>query len=247
MIQADAVIFGAPSGSHALAPVIEPVTQSFIDLITKLALDELRFCRPALAPGGAYAWLSCEERGSGARTHVEAFLVSLPELELRPLGERLYLGAWSPDGRHVLYSERPEGEPGPGAGRTWLLPVDGQPLAVAERYANHANWHGSQAVAALQFADPRTVLFVDAATGQGRELALEAAIIDVAWEPARRGVALVAEGGSLLWLRDAFDSAQTPIELAPRLPGLHSARWSPDGRLLAFVSGARLFALAARP
>jgi hypothetical protein len=93
----------------------------------------------------------------------------------------------------------------------------------------------------LRFEDASRLQFIDAASGQTRQLNFEEPILHSVWEPEGAGIILITQEGRLWWLKDVFDTGRAPEPVTLPLPRIHSVRWSPDGRRVAFASGNDLF------
>ena len=242
MVQPNAVFFINPDTQRLVVPVFDPVAQTDTDLAAGLSL-ETSLCRTQLAPDGAHLWLACyEDIGSRTLPRDPAYLIALPALQARPMSGRLEFQGWSFDSRFLAYNQLVESSVATGS--AWVLPTDGEPRQVADRPARAAAWHPTQPDVALRFDDAHAIRFFDARRGLSRDLSMQQTITDVVWQPTGPGAAIVTEDGELWWLADAFDGAATPTPLTPALPDIHTVRWSPDGRSLAFVSQTSLYVVA---
>lgn len=235
MIQRDAVYF--QSGARPVLPLIDPESQTYIDIIEPLALPEtIVDCGSFIAPGGAYLWLTCAEYVDEVYNQFAdpSYLIALPSLEVMPMsGNLLFLG-WSADGRFLTYNNVANQETN--SGQTWLMPSTGEPQLAAEQPADVAAWHPGAPIVALGYGASQQLLFVQAETGQSRWLDFPHGASHIAWQPAGSGVAILSVEGTIYWLADPLAANSEPVPVTRSMPEVNTLRWSPNGRNLAFIS-----------
>lgn len=229
--------------SRQVIPVFDPAAQHYEDLIALLGLETPPNCWAEPAPGGAHAWLGClAQQGTTMTRHEASYLVNLQTLQPVTLTGRLKFQSWSADGRWAAASEIPD--PNVEAGTTWLVDVAGVRQPAADAPATSAIWHGAEPAVVLRFADERRLRFYQAESGLARDLVLDQAVTETAWQHNGPGLAFATEDGRLWWLADAFDSELDPEPLTEPMNELHSLKWSPDDGRLAFVSERYLYVIS---
>jgi hypothetical protein len=243
MVQELGIFFfatGTEGPPPKVAPVFEPETQSYSDLIRTLDLDTPPYCWTQIAPGGGHLWLGCTlQRQDQLFPYDPSYLVTLPSLDTIPAGGTLQFQSWSADGRFLIYNEAATG--GEETGPAWLMGVDGRRRQLAETAVKSSLWHEDEAAVALHFDDEHRLHFFHAEREVSRRLEMAQPVTRVAWQPGSWGLALLTANGRAWWLADAFDAASEPVAVTPALPELHSLRWSPDGTSLAFASENHLY------
>ncbi|MBX3046278.1 MAG: PD40 domain-containing protein [Anaerolineales bacterium] len=233
-----AIQFMLPTSVVTALPVFLPAENSIIDLRTVLPDDLPDLCPNRLAPQATALWVSCPEQNAGGITPAQdAYLISLPSLQVTILSTQPQLLAWSADGRYALYRQNSDV-----ATSLWILDtttiINTQlPAPVLDDVA----WHPERPLALLFTPGRQDLLVVDAASSLRRNLTAELPVRAAIWQPQASGLVLLAQDGSLWWLADALDPDSLPEQLTPSLPNVHSIRWSPDGRWLAFVSEGALY------
>jgi hypothetical protein len=246
VIETLAIWFLTTDNGAWVAPLIDPLAESYQDLIEVLALGTPPACQLIPAPRGPYAWLGClDQQGGRVLHHDPAYLVSVSAGTAQEVPGSLEFLSWSPDGGYAAFNELAGADAV--LGSAWVTDLSGARRQMAPARARQAHWHPTEPLVALLFEDRRVAVFYHAASGVRRSLALEEAITDFAWHPGRGAAALATESGQLLWLPNVFDQTVAPMPIAPAQPGLHTLRWSPDGRRLAFVAETRLFVVEGLP
>ncbi len=228
--------------NQPVIPVIDPVQQTYVDVVEQLGLpDTLVSCGPFISPDSSAFWLSCSEwKNDEYVQHFDpSYLVILPSFETITVTGKIEFRGWSADSRFLAYTELSDVETY--TGTTWLMDTNGNRQQIADEAAQLADWHGVEPLVVLRFAEKRQVQFIQAETGASRVVVLDAPVTGVVWQPEDSGVALWDENGRIWWLPDPLNPAAEPEPLTPPLPGIHSVRWSPDGRQLAFVSETNLY------
>ena len=221
-------------------PLFDPITRSYVDLISELNLGTPPNCDFYLAPGAEQLWLQCSERGESQwLPYEEAYLVTLDSLEVVAVtGQPEFLG-WSLDGRYIVYNRNAESDESRKV--SWLLTSDGESHQLADPAAAGVIWHPSAPLGALRYEEGNRLQFFNAASGQTREFFFEGPILETVWDPEEAGVILLTAEGRLWRLEDVFDASRAPEAITPAMSGLHSLRWSPDGGKVAFVGENVLF------
>jgi hypothetical protein len=235
MIDPLAIWFIADDDPHRLVvPLFDPASQTYTDLVTQLGLELPGTCWGWPAPGGAHAWVEClVQQENQMVPHHTAYLIDLQAMRATPVEGGLEFRSWSPDGRFAVSYLAPATHAE--AGATWLFTPAGLRRQAADAAAIGVHWRETQPVAALRFEDRRLVRIFPAEGLTPRDLAMDQPVVEFAWQPGRLGIALATEDGRVWWVANASDARSAPVEVAPAMPGLHSLRWSPDGRRLAFV------------
>ena len=234
MIQPDAIYF-QDEAQRPVLPLIEPESQTYVDMIELLDLPETVIdCGPFIAPSGSHLWLSCAERVSDDyQPYAVTYLIALPSLETVPLNGHLMFRGWSSDGRFLTYNEITDEQTNSGA--TWLMSSTGEQQQLAEQPTDSATWHPTEPIVALRYDDSQQLLFVQVETGQSRRLAFPHKISRLVWQPTGNGVALFAED-IIYWLSDPFAPDSQPVPVTSPMPEVNTLRWSPNGRNIAFIS-----------
>jgi hypothetical protein len=230
---------------RSLLPLIDPITLTYEDILERLGLpDTIVNCAPQIAPDGNRFWLGCAEVKNNVYDpyYPISYLVALPSFDTITTTGRIEFRGWSADSRFLAYTELTD--PETYTGTTWLMDTAGNRQQIADEAAQLADWHGVESLVALRFADKQRIQFVQVETGDSRVVVLDAPVAGVVWQPEDGGVALWDENGRIWWLSDPLNPAAKPEPLTPPLPDIHSVRWSPDGRQLAFVSTTNLYVVS---
>ncbi|MCL4256919.1 MAG: PD40 domain-containing protein [Anaerolineales bacterium] len=237
VIDTVAINFMAPMSMDTALPVFLPAQNSIIDLRDMLPADTPGLCHARPAPQATAVWVSCVQPVGEVALLNDTYLISLPSLQVAIISSQPELLAWSADGRYALYRRDTEVA-------TSLSVLDTQNIIDRQLPApalDDVAWHPERPLALLFTPGVQDLLVVDAASSLRRNLAAELPVRAAIWQPQSGGLALLAQDGSLWWLADAFDPDSLPELLTPTLPNVHSIRWSPDGRWLAFVSEGTLY------
>jgi hypothetical protein len=232
--------FSLQTQGRTVIPLFDPVERSYVDLITELDLGTPPQCSFHLAPHADQLWLNClVEMDNQILPYEEAYLVTLPSLEVVAVSDQPEFLGWSADGRYLVYNR--SGGSADGEKASWLMTGDGGSSRLADPAAEGVIWHPSEPLSALRFEDGSRLQFVNAASGQTRQLDFAEPILHTVWEPEGAGIMLISQEERLWWLEDVFDTGRAPEPVTLPLPGIHSVRWSPDGGRVAFVSENVLF------
>ena len=212
---------------------------------------------PAYSPDGAWIGYVSSASGNGQ----ELWLWSISEqraVQLTDLGARTLAWAWSPDGRHIAFSNSLRGNYD-----IYTVSVPGgqvKRLTTDTRYDVQPTWtpdgSGIVFVRMDQWWVHRDVIAIDAATGAGERLIVS----DRDWMDYRTGQEFgpgqVSPRGDLVLFRSyrsgwinwwlAPMEGGEPRPLAPEAADQSSqkpfrgyARWSPDGGMVAYTSNLR--------
>ncbi|UYN89554.1 MAG: PD40 domain-containing protein [Anaerolineales bacterium] len=229
-----------PESKQAI-PIFDPAEQNYISLIDELDIDLPPYCSALSSAGAAYLWIRCftQERNE-ISAHTEAYVVALPSLAVTAVAGQPELLAWSANEAYAVYTRNA----GVAAAEVWLLnAASGENTRLLLQPSKSVAWHPSQPSGVLYTTRKAVLGVFNQDTGASRQIQLDFAVEHVAWQPEGSAVAFIAADGSLWWLADALDPATMPQQLTPPLPDVHTLRWSPDGRRLAFVSGNELHVL----
>jgi hypothetical protein len=240
-----AVDFHRETLQRSILPLIDPITLTYDDILEHLGLPgTIVNCVPQIAPDGNRFWLSCAKVENNVYDpyYPTSYLVTLPSFDTITITGKIEFRGWSPDSRFLAYTELSDAETY--TGTTWLMDTDGNRQQIAGQAAQLADWHDVESLVALRFADQQRIQFVQAETGASQIVILDAPVVDMVWQPENGGIALWDENGRIWWLSDPLDPAMEPEPLTPPLPDIHSVRWSPDGRQLAFVSETNLYVVS---
>jgi hypothetical protein len=215
-------------------PLIDPVSRTYQDLHDLAGIPDEVYCGgfPEVAPGGEYVWLECGRPGD-----LISYLIHLATFQAEPYSG-LYLMSWSKDGGYAMLGSYNDDLRRVLALSTKVLePLPG--YSPGKPYA----WHPVGGIFAYFSEGGHTLVVLDAQTWTAQELSLPAAFNSIIWSPTGSDIALVAEDGSL-W-RTQYPGLEAVEQLSPPLPGVRGVGWSPDGKSLAFVSGADIYVVEA--
>jgi hypothetical protein len=179
---------------------------------------------------------------AGTKDYPISFLVTLPSFDTISVTGSLEFLGWSANGRFLAYTKLTDVEAY--TGTTWLMDISGNRRQMVDEAARLAYWHEAKPLVAFRFEDRQRIQFVQMGTEDSRFLVLDAPLAGLVWQPEEGGAALWDENGRVWWLPDPLNPSSEPEPLTPPLPGIHSLRWSPNGRQLAFVSETDLYIIA---
>lgn len=100
-------------------------------------------------------------------------------------------------------------------------------------------WHPTENVLAYISESTQKFEVYDAQTMTSRGIKLPTTFQDFVWSPDGNKLALVAADGSV-WQVDYPDLAKLE-QLTPPLPNVHSLEWSPDGKVISFISSSDIY------
>jgi hypothetical protein len=181
--------FWEEESQQPIVPLLDPVQQTYIDLITTLALDDAVYnCAPYAAPSGNHLFLTCRGLTEDMidRPHLVSYLVTLPSLTTVPISGTINFQGWSVDGRFLTYTEWDDSQEN---GRVWLLTTD-ERRQLTDELAGRAWWHPAEPLLALRFDDTRLLYLLQAETGEERLIELDQPLTNLAWQPGEEGLAL---------------------------------------------------------
>lgn len=155
---------------------------------------------------------------------------------------------WSPNGSHIMFTSNRSGQSG-----IWVMSADGsdnQPLVISEGRAGTPAWsNDGKRIAFSITSGPGFGVYVANSDGSDRRRIAPRVAYWLDWSPddsALLAIGITDDSGNAGIVRIAADGSEA-LSLTPSSSGEHrAARWSPDGRTIAFVKlpeGARMHQL----
>ena len=223
--------FWTGSSLKRIVPLFIPEEQKYEDICSLAAIPSDGSCQPtSISPDGNMIWLS------GQKSQ-DSYLVDLRNFIRTDFSGNQFI-SWSPDSQFTLMGKIDDLSQ-PVRNYELFSISDQQRQSLPQNSIIEPVWSHQGHLLAFLSTDGRSLVQLDAGNMASKTATLPTIFNQVRWNPSDNQLVLVAQDGSL-WLIDAFSDSE-PERISPPMEQVRDLRWSPDGKLISYISGSTLF------